>query len=95
MKHTIRKHIEWVMVWYINPDHSMNVCKDVAIKKGGKTGPVLSTHNYNYIIIIYAHIHARSLLLTIVIIPNPNVTSDYDSAIDKHFRKLTEHSLPY
>ena len=72
----------------------MNVYKDVAIKKG-KTGPLLSTHNYNYIIIIYAHIRAKSLLLTFVIIPNPNVTSDYDSTIDKHFRKLTEHLLPY
>ena len=94
MKHTIRKYIEWVTVGYINPDHSVNMCKDMAIKMG-ETGPVPSTHNYNYIIIIYAHIHARSLLLIIVIIPNPNVTSDYGSTIDKHFRKLTEHSLPF
>ena len=61
MKHTIRKHIEWVTVWNIDLDHSMNVCKDV-VKGRGKSGQVLSTHNYNYIIIIYAHILARSLL---------------------------------
>ena len=32
VKHTIRKHIEWATFWYINHDHSMNVCKDVVKK---------------------------------------------------------------
>ena len=36
VKHTIRKHIEWPTVWYMNQDHSMNVCKDVVKGKGEK-----------------------------------------------------------
>ena len=29
IKHIIKKHIDWATIWYINQDHSMNVCKDV------------------------------------------------------------------
>ena len=36
VKHTTRKHIDWATFWYIHQNHSMNVCKDVAKKKGRK-----------------------------------------------------------
>ena len=60
IKYTIRKYVEWATFWYINQDHSMNVCKDVVkniiiiiiIKKGKvmasstKVGVIISKQSY-------------------------------------------------
>ena len=40
IKHGIRKHIEWATSWYIDQDHSTDVCKDVVIIKKKKNGPM-------------------------------------------------------
>ena len=34
IKHTIREPFEWATFWYINRDHSMNVCRCVKKKNG-------------------------------------------------------------
>ena len=36
VKYTIRKRIEWATFWYVNQDHTINVCKDVAERKNKK-----------------------------------------------------------